>query len=240
MKKHQIAVFTWPNSTFEFWIFWIFWSVWIFWTSLVSSCHRSPCAYERLSFCHPWELDAASGLEFWLVLASGLPDNPTCRLEALSIRGLLDAIGLFTDKNLSNQWRPGSSLLAWISPQSCFSSFSSCILFAIVLVQLVNLEFLAQQVELKWLMLNKQRRLFHSSRVKFPSVKMSAIWCFVSMFLIWILGSKLILSNNQSRETLWVLDTCLVVGLLLLIIILITASLSSKHVQHRNGLRKSD
>ena len=35
-------------------------------------------------------------------------------------------------------------------------------------------------------------------------------------------------SNNQSRRTLWVLETCLIVGLLLsFIIILITASLSS-------------
>ena len=40
-------------------------------------------------------------------------------------------------------------------------------------------------------------------------------------------GSKLILSNNQSRATLWVLETCLIIGLLPLIIILITASLSS-------------
>ena len=40
-------------------------------------------------------------------------------------------------------------------------------------------------------------------------------------------GSKLILSNNQSRATLWVLDSCLIVGLLPFIIILITASLSS-------------
>ena len=40
-------------------------------------------------------------------------------------------------------------------------------------------------------------------------------------------GSKLILSNNQSRATLWVLETCLTVGLLPFIIILITASLSS-------------
>ena len=39
--------------------------------------------------------------------------------------------------------------------------------------------------------------------------------------------SKLILSNNQPRETLWVLDTYLIVGLLPLIVILITASLSS-------------
>ena len=40
-------------------------------------------------------------------------------------------------------------------------------------------------------------------------------------------GSKLILSNNQSRATLWVLETCLIVGHLPFVIILITASLSS-------------
>ena len=50
-------------------------------------------------------------------------------------------------------------------------------------------------------------------------------WC--KMYLIWILGSKLILSINQSRATLWVLETCLIVGLLPFMIILITASLSS-------------
>ena len=72
---------------------------------------------------------------------------------------------------------------------------------------------LAQQVEMKWLMLNKWRRLFHSSRVKFPLVTMSASWCLVSMYFIGILGSRLILSNNQSRATLWVLDICLIVGL---------------------------
>ena len=35
------------------------------------------------------------------------------------------------------------------------SSLCSCSLFAIVSVQLIKLEFFAQQVELKWLMLNK-------------------------------------------------------------------------------------
>ena len=49
----------------------------------------------------------------------------------------------------------------------------------------------------------------------------------VSMYLIWILVSRLIRSNNQSRATLCVLETCLIVGLLPFIIILITASLSS-------------
>ena len=47
------------------------------------------------------------------------------------------------------------------------------------------------------------------------------------MYLIWILVSRLIRSNNQSWATLWVLESCLIVGLLPLIIILITASLSS-------------
>ena len=56
---------------------------------------------------------------------------------------------------------------------------------------------------------------------------MSASWFLVSMYLIWILGSRLIRSNNQSNATLWVLETCLIVGLLPFIIILITASLSS-------------
>ena len=49
----------------------------------------------------------------------------------------------------------------------------------------------------------------------------------VSTYLIWMLASKLILSNYQLSATLWFLETCLIVGLLPLMIILITASLSS-------------
>ena len=44
-----------------------------------------------------------------------------------------------------------------------------------------------QSVELKCLMLNKHKRWFHLSRVKFPMVSMSASWFLVSMYLIWIL-----------------------------------------------------
>ena len=76
-------------------------------------------------------------------------------------------------------------------------------------------------------MLNKLNKWFHSSRVNFPLVKMSASWFLVSMYLIWILESRLIGSINQSRATLWVLETCLIVGLLPLMIRIITASLSS-------------
>ena len=42
------------------------------------------------------------------------------------------------------------------------------------------------------------------------------------------MGSRLTLSNNQSRATLWVRETCLIVGLLSLMIISNTASLSLK------------
>ena len=46
-----------------------------------------------------------------------------------------------------------------------FFPFCSCTLFAIVLGQLIKLKFWTQQRELKWLMLDKWRRLFHSSPV---------------------------------------------------------------------------
>ena len=76
-------------------------------------------------------------------------------------------------------------------------------------------------------MLNKRRKLFHSSRVKLSLFKMSASWCCQCTWSDFV-GSRLILSNNQFKATLWAQDTCLIVGLLPLIIILITASLSSK------------
>ena len=89
------------------------------------------------------------------------------------------------------------------------------------------LKWLQENIE-TFIMLNKRRRWFHSSREKLPLVSRSASWMLVSTYWIWIFGSKLILSRNLSSATLWVLDTCLIVGLRPLIIILITASLSSK------------
>ena len=49
--------------------------------------------------------------------------------------------------------------------------------------------------------------------MKLRAVNMSASFFLVSTWLIWVLGSKLILSNNQSDATLWVLDMCLIIGL---------------------------
>ena len=84
------------------------------------------------------------------------------------------------------------------SPESCWDRFA-----------IVS----EHTVELKWLMLNKHNKWFQSSRVKFLLVRMSASWFLVSMYLIWIFGSRLIRSNNQSSATVWVLETCLIVGL---------------------------
>ena len=120
------------------------------------------------SLCQLWELDAASELEFWFALASGLPDNPTCRLEVLSVPGLLDAIGLSTDEELVE-----TDLVRFITigldlATILFSSHCSCILFGNAAKQTER--FLALRRELQWLMLNEQRRLFHSSRV-------TCVWC---------------------------------------------------------------
>ena len=52
-------------------------------------------------------------------------------------------------------------------------------------------------------------------------------------------GSKLILSNNQSRATLWVLETCLIVGLLPFDCHPNHGFTVLKHVLRGNGLRKS-
>ena len=54
----------------------------------------------------------------------------------------------------------------------------------------------------------------------------TGVLCRQTWFETW--GSKLILSNNLSGATLCILDTCLIVGLRPLMIILITISLSSK------------
>ena len=84
-----------------------------------------------------------------------------------------------------------------------------------------------QSVKLKWLMLKQTQKMIPLITCEISLGQMSASWFLVSMYLIWILESKLIRSNNQSRATLWVLETCLIVGLLPSMIILITASLSS-------------
>ena len=70
---------------------------------------------------------------------------------------------------------------SWLCCDSCFTS-SSYVLFDVTS---------RHSTELKWLMLHKRRKWFHSWRVKFPLVSMSASWFLVSMYLIWIFGVQI-------------------------------------------------
>ena len=150
-----------------------------------------------------WELDAALDLEFLLILLSRFP-------VAVIIQGLLDEIRLFADGELVGTWED-----KFIAVDFDFATLFS---YLFLLLQPFRHRFgaayqagiLSAASRAEWMILNKWRRLFHSSRVKFPLVKMSASWCLVSMYRIWILDSRLILSNNQSKATVssWHLSQC--------------------------------
>ena len=114
------------------------------------------------SFSLPWGTRRCVG--FWI---------SSCRRARFPCRcfecpGLFDAIGRFTDEELVETVAVRFIAVGFDFATILFSSFCSCTLFAIVLEQLVKLKFWAQQRKLKWLMLNKWRRLLHSSRVKLP------------------------------------------------------------------------
>ena len=78
-------------------------------------------------------------------------------------------------------------------------------------------------------MLAKQRRLHQSSRVKLPLVNKSASWFLVSKYFDLDLGVQFdSVQEPILRDSMGSRHTCLIVGLRPLIIILITASWSSK------------
>ena len=148
-----------------------------------------------------------------------------------------DAIGLFADEELVGTWE--DKLIAVDFDFATLRFFPFLLLnpfFAIVLGQAYQAGILsaASRAEMADVETNQEDC---SSRVKLPLVKLSTSWCLVSMYRIWILESRLILSNSQSKATLWVLDTCLIEGIRPLIIILITASFSSKDIQRSIGTR---
>ena len=95
-------------------------------------------------------------------------------------------------------------------------------------VHLFNWKKMAARKQRKFMVLNRRRRLHLSLRMKLPLVSKSAkcFWC--QQIWFGFFGSKFILPNNQPNATLWLRDTCVIVGILPLMIILITASLSSK------------
>ena len=75
------------------------------------------------------------------LLTSGFPEHPICRLEALRISGLFDAIKLFTDEQLVETVTARFSAVGFHFATIQLSYFCSCILFAIVSGQLVELKF---------------------------------------------------------------------------------------------------
>ena len=90
----------------------------------------------------------------------------------------------------------------------------------------------------RFMMFNKRTRLSHSSRVKFPLVNVSVSWFLVSMYLIWNCGSELMLSNNQSRATLWFLTRVSLLDFCPLWSLWSQVSLSWKNEQLRLTLRR--
>ena len=85
--------------------------------------------------------------------------------------------------------------------------------------------------------INKWRIFFHSSRVNFPFGQNVCELIFGVNLTDLDLWFKLILWNNQSRATLWVRESCLIVGLRTLRIILITAFIVLKDIQHSTRTR---
>ena len=72
----------------------------------------------------------------------------------------------------------------------------------------------------------------HKTAEKEPLVNRSASWSFVLTYCINIPGSLCIVSKSQSRLTLCVRWTCLIFGDRRLIVIFITASLSSRTITY--------
>ena len=166
---------------------------WFLTLQLVSQCLR----FVFVSVCHTWEFDAPlSGLNPLLQVSPYLMHPMESNPFQYSF-GRWDVLELGTDPACSHHRDeiPRRSRFC-----NCtfffFSLFFSCILLDMVEG--------ASIWSMKWLQEDAQRRWFHSSRVTLHLVRMSANCFLVSTYFIWIFGSKLILSNNQSRATLWV------------------------------------
>ena len=171
-----------------------------------------------------------------LARKTGLPVPVCCTLNELRgtfwlsdlvFPGFSDAVETSTFGSLTRH-RETKFITGFDFAVTLSSPASSCVLSDITSRRLM---------ELKWLMLYKHKRWSHSSRVKCSLCQYVGELVFGVNVLIWIYGSKLILSNNQSRATLWVLEICLIAGLLPFMIILITASLSSK-MYNKSSLRE--
>ena len=135
----------------------------------------------------------------------------------LSIPGLFDAIGLFTVEEFVETETARFIVVGFDLASILLSPFCSCILFA-------RAQQRAEMADVKQI-----KKIVPLMACEIPFCQYVCKLVFgVDVPDLNFLGSRLSLSNNQSSATLWVQDTCLIVGLRPLRIILITASLSSK------------
>ena len=161
--------------------------------ALFTSCLDFLTVGRWFSFrCHAWETlcffcvrglwDLNSGLAFKNSL--GFLKNPNPSWE-------IDSRSLYTIPNLRDSISLTQILLLYFSPASTSSTWFWGFL--------LERKWLQENIE-RFMMSNKRRKWFHTSRVKLPLVNMSANWFLVSTYFILIWGSKLILSTtNQAR-----------------------------------------
>ena len=155
-------------------------NVWVFCSYMILRAHvqiyiESPrkrarrCVFLRIS-CHRFTCAAKK-----THILISFSEPPEALPDALEL-GMVEDLSTVQDTKVISDFDLAITL--------SFCPSLSCNLFHTDVGQLVS----KQQTELTLLTLNKRRRLLHSSRVKLPFVKMSASWCLVSMYLIWILG----------------------------------------------------
>ena len=143
------------------------------------------------SLCHTWELDddlshLCATLENLTMICRLCPATISQRLWNQNSNPICNSSGCVMYPNPTREF---ASRSYWIRAHTSWVRLSWA-LFDIVFGFLIERKWLQENIE-KFMMLNRRRRWFHSSRVKLPSVKMSASWFLVSTYLIWILGSKI-------------------------------------------------
>ena len=126
------------------------------------------------SFSRAWELDAASDSEFLLILLSGF-------LVAMSISGLFGCNRTFRGWGTCRNMRRQDHRCRFRFCHTSFFSFLVLHPFRHRFGAAYQTEILSAASGAEMADIEQWRRLFHSSRVKFPLLNMSASWFLVSM-----------------------------------------------------------
>ena len=164
------------------------------------------------SECRTWEFDAMFSFEPFATSLT-LPTRTEFECCPPNVPGLLDAL----EPSVVGGWLASFDtkliiVFDFATARSFSPSFSSClILLYMVWELLIGLKWLQENIEKNsWCWTHEEDDLTHHGWNCLSSIglrfgfRCRHIW-------FWILGSKLILSNNQPNATLSVRDTCLIV-----------------------------